>query len=269
MKFWGWINQNSGGLIFAAALAPLLLLAWSMGSHFFRPGLLVTVEVTESTVPPDLMNWIQEWIKAVHKPEIIRAIERTRSEKEGGSPSTGTALGELAASPNARRLEGMREINKVSLKITNRTTENLKSVRIKFGHPRGGGNADFWIDLDGDYLTAKESAAFLREIDWNQWGGVVLPPLPDIPANATLEITYYGPLSGHVYLHQPEVEVSATGLKADVQWLVPVPEGWYTTLLHVAPRLWSNLFYPTVLVILMLAGRLAVAWFRSVKASAA
>ena len=61
----------------------------------------------------------------------------------------------------------------------------------------------------------------MQEIDWQQEGDVVLPPLPEIPANATLEITYYGPISVNTYRDLPKVEVSATGIKSAVRWIVP------------------------------------------------
>ena len=186
MRLWEWTNRNAAGLTLVILLAGLLL-TWKPWSHFLGPDLSVTVEVAESTLPPDLLVWMQDLIKAVNRSEAIReiernlAIERADSAKEGSSPSAGTELRELGASPNAGRLQAIHKINKVALKITNRTTRTLKSVRIKLGS-LGRGSAPFWIDLEGDYLTPKESVAFLQEIDWDQGSGVVLPPLPDIPS---------------------------------------------------------------------------------------
>ena len=242
MKPWKWLKRNTAAL----TLVLLLLTSIKPWLCFWGPDLLVTVEVAESTLPPDLLDWMQDLIRAVNLSETIREIERNRAieravpAKGGSIPSAGTALGELGSSPNAMRLQEMDEINKVALKLTNLTDRNLKSVRLKLKPRYGGGNDLFWIDIEGDYLTPKELDSFLQEIDWHQKHGVVLPPLPDIPANATLEITYYGPIGVDAYQNFPKVGVSATGLKSDVQWVVPVPEGWYATLLHYKPHFFGE-----------------------------
>ena len=240
MKLWKWLNQNTAALTLVLLLLTLLT-STKPWVYFLGPDLLVTVEVAESTLPPDLLDWMQDLIRAVNRSETIREIERNRAieravpAKGGSIPSAGTALGELGSSPNAMRLQKMNKINKVALKLTNLTDINLESVRLKLKPRFGGGNNPFWIDIEGDYLTQKELDSFLQEIDWHQKHGVVLPPLPDIPANATLEITYYGPIGVYAYQNFPKVGVSATGLKSDVQWVVPVPEGWCATLLHYKP----------------------------------
>ena len=182
---------------------------------------------------------MQDLIRAVDLSELKGEVDKASSAREGSSPTDGPEFGEWTSSPNASRLRRTNKINRATLKLTNRGDRSLKNVRIKLGE--GHYHERFWIDLKGDYLTPRESQVFLQEIDWHQEDGVVLPPLPDIPASAKLEITYYGPLSVNAYHHWPEVEVSAAGIKADVKWMVPILERWYTTA-YSRYLVLSNLF---------------------------
>ena len=222
MYIWDWLNANVGAvtIIFLVATLALNFISnrWGLKPLFSRASLVVKVGVTESTVPTDLLDWMQDLSEAVNRADDGKG----GGQKESNSEDLGrrdAQIWRLGSSLHANRLQGIQEINKVALKLINRTSGNLENVRVKLNSSRSD-RRGFWIDLKGDYLTPSESENYLQKIDWQQSGNVVLPPLPEIPAKATMEIIYYGPISVNTYPQFP-VEVATAGFKNRVRWMMP------------------------------------------------
>ena len=265
MTFWQWINNNAGGIGVILLAVSLLTgaLSWlKPWSLFSKPDLLVTVGFTESTIPPDLLDWMQDLSVVLSRAnkEGVWAREENSSEN---LLQLEARIQELGSSLNSRRLQGLQKISKVVMKFTNQTARNLENVRVRIlsvNTNRGG----FWINLNGDYLTPSEAEAFLQKIDWNQKGVVVLPPLPEIPPNATLKTTYYGPISVSAHRDLPKVEVSAGNLKSYVRWVAPELyfvmdsyESWRITLRAIS---FTGLVVLILVILLYVVGRVREAF---------
>ena len=210
---WKWSDlwsffQGLGGL--AVAVGALAAGVQFLKHQFGRPAIIVRYWSEASTPPPGLLD------VALAMADAARNVV-SFFVGEGSEVVARERLRMAAYTETVGRLLESRPIDRIdTLRITvhNASRRTVSGSRL---FDDGAIMQFLTLNLDGDFLAPRAGAQFHEAVQWKP--GLLLPPLPDIPAGGNLRLSIYG-------LVDPGRELRVTtheGLRVRVQRLVQVP----------------------------------------------
>lgn len=210
---WKWSNvwsffQGIGGL--AVAVAAVGAGVQALRRQFGKPALIVQYWPELDTCPPGLLKTAFE---------LSQAARRVLSffVGEGDQIADRARLREAAFSEAVTHLENSRplfRIDALRIAIHNTSRRTISRVRLSL---EGAVMQFSMLTIDGDFLVPAQAAQFVDDVRLKP--DLLLPLLPDIPAEGELRLSIYG-------LIDPGRDLRVTtdeGLRVRIQRLVWVP----------------------------------------------
>jgi len=236
-RLWKWIGDNSPALQGIAALIIIfgvLLTLPNFISNYFRPDVIVRYQILESTMPPDLGEWLSEIKSGLDS----RWETKITEENEG--------LASAIKSPVIKKIGyGKNNIEKFIITIMNQSDNVLSDANLRINNIY-----KFWkADANGTFLSSSERAKLVDEMtkgyeDKGTSGNfLILSNLPVLPPNTTLELILYGEFNPHHSL-----TINVPGYVSDLREIRKVEDSW---LIDIYQNPWRYIGVLLVLIYIL------------------
>jgi len=236
-RLWGWVQENSAALQGIAAIVFIIgvfITIPSFVTKALRPDLVVRVNIDDSTIPPDMIQFNKDVSHLLNWDADTFQVIKEQNKK----------LADILDDPVLKRLDTPSlEFDKARVEVINQSNSVISGLRIRFDNV-----FSLWgVDISGTFLGETEVDRFKAVLkDGIKGNSIILPELPTIPPNSSIEIILFGNLD----LLKPTI--TTVGHSFSVTEIVEVENGflvgWYQKPIYAVSFL--LIFLPFILSIL-------------------
>jgi hypothetical protein len=212
-RIWEWLSSNTaalGGLASIIVILGALVVIPGYLNRFFSADLIFRVNHDQTTLPPDLKEWLSEightvWLNK----KLLSSDENINQE-----------LAAFLHNPVVKKLQKFelrRDFDRLTLAIVNQSTNVVSGLRLRLDRV-----SHLWgVEITGTFIAPNEQASIRNQIiDGYKDQTIIVPSLPPIPKNSSLEISLYGSLE----FSEPTLNV--IGSSMTLRNVVEIDEGW-------------------------------------------